>query len=89
MPTADRPTTQKLHWNLGDGLLKIGEHYRRFNVNPEMAMGETMDGLVSAALKAVLPGRQSSKQVADLQQRARQAVSRKIARQVKKLRASA
>lgn len=90
MPTADRPTTKQLYENIGRGIatlaVALSDSARR-GARPQdnVDLGKQVDALIRAALKAVLPGSQSTKQVTALQQQARQAFARALARRVKKL----
>jgi hypothetical protein len=88
MPVTKTATaTRTLYENLGTGIraLVMAHNGNIWTYEAAAAFGKQVDGLIAAALKAALPGRQSAKQVRALQQEARQAFARALARKVAKL----
>lgn len=87
MPTVSRRTliatsTKFLHENIGRDVLLLADASRGA-VGDREALGRAIVGCVAAAVKAVVPGRQSAKQVKTLQQQAQQAFARRLARKAK------
>jgi hypothetical protein len=84
MPVTKTATsTQTLYENIGDGIRQlVMAQPNTFTYEVAAALGKQIDGLIAAAVKSVIPGRQSAKQVRALQQEARQAFARALARKV-------
>ncbi len=91
MPKATTATaTRALFENIGHGLIALvraipelegGGH----TYQDEIDLGKQVDGLIRAAAKAMLEGRQSNTQAKAKHQQGRQAFARALARKVKAL----
>lgn len=83
-PTAT--STRALFEHLGSGIRQLAAAQPRpATYESDAAFGKQVAGFVASAVKAIIPGSQSSKQVKVHQQAAQQAVARKVARAVSKL----
>lgn len=91
MSRPDAPSTRTLWQNIGHGILALTAPLQSksetsgITYQDEVDLGKQVDGLIQASVKAALPGRQNNAQVRAIQQQARQAFARKLARRVAKL----
>jgi len=65
----------------------VGQHFGEYDSAEDeyLEIGKTIQGLIAAAVKAALPGRQSEANTKAIQNDAQKAFARKLARKVKSL----
>lgn len=83
MPNATPTSTKAIMENLGRGIRSLVlAHGEPYTYESDAAFGKQLDGMIAAALKAAVEGRQTSKQMKVRQEKARQAFARRLARRV-------
>jgi hypothetical protein len=80
------PSTRKLHENIGHDLrMLVGALPGTVTYEDEQRLGKLVVGLITSAIKADLPGRQTDAQVKSYLQEAQQGFARKLHRKVEAL----
>lgn len=87
--SATATSTTQLYQNIGRQLRNVADYSYPDGTVPtdetDAKLGRLIAGMIGAAVKSAIPGRQTSAQIKALQQQAQQAFARKLARKYRTL----